>query len=280
MTERTTTLTMSVQGEFINRLALERCHDEYDICWAVDLLMSCLQTDQISEGDRLMLAIRILNGEAEIRGTYPGDDYGLVELETKNPKYDLRATLTGMADKIKAQEDEIKQLNQKLTCCGEQLGETGMRRANRAWTGEWGEDGKIFKDISDSVLPPVQNKMVDEFLDRMSRDDADEDYGWLEPSGTFHPVKWSEHEEWAHEQVTLKGWYEEWVLYGDASLHSFGDFLVYRRGWVLLHNPVQGLARPTMDNTRRLTKAQREFLFDYYTKRDHPDLAKVYLEDE
>ena len=110
------TLTMSIRGEFINDLALEKCHLDYDICYAVDLLMSCLQTDQLSDGERLMLALRVLNGEVEIRGTYPGNDYGPVELETRNEKYDLRALLTSMKDKISAQAKEINQLTKKLDC--------------------------------------------------------------------------------------------------------------------------------------------------------------------
>ena len=36
------TLTMSIRGEFINDLALEKCHLDYDICYAVDLLMGSL----------------------------------------------------------------------------------------------------------------------------------------------------------------------------------------------------------------------------------------------
>ena len=51
-------------------------------------------------------------------------------------------------------------------------------------------------------------------------------------------------------------------------------------GRVLLDNPGLGLARPTSSDTRPMTKAQREFLFDYYTERNRPDLAKKYLEDD
>ena len=36
----------------------------------------------------------------------------------------------------------------------------------------------------------------------------------------------------------------------------------------------------TKRDTRPMTKAQREFLFDYYTERNRPDLAKKYLEDD
>lgn len=272
------TLHMSIRGGIINDLALEKCHLDYDICYAVDLLMSSLQTDQLSEGERLMLALRVLNGEVEIRGTYPGDDYGPVELEARNEKYDLRATLTSMKQQLqeKKWEQENQRLLKMLACCGESLGEVGMREVNRAWRDE-GEDGFIFEVVERDRGSAVG--MVDEFLERMRRPDSDEDYGWLEPSGAFHPVEWGAHEEWACEQVKLKDWFKEWTIHGNGSIHSFGDFLVYRKGWVLLHNPAQGLARPTASDTRSLTKAQREFLFDYYTERDRPDLAKKYLEE-
>lgn len=39
-------------------------------------------------------------------------------------------------------------------------------------------------------------------------------------------------------------------------------------GWVLLHNPAHGIAFPTRSATRSYTKAQKEFLYDYYMERD------------
>lgn len=278
MVKNARTMSMSIQGGFINDLALEKCHQDYDVCYAVDLLMSCLQTDQLSEGDRLMLALRVLNGEVEIRGTYPGDDYGPVELETRKEGYDIRATINGMRQKLGEKDKEIGRLYNMLACCGEHLGYSGMRAVNNLWRHEFGEDGLVFEDAENP--PELVGGLLGEALERIRRNDSDEDYGWLEPSGTFHPVEWGEHEEWACEQVKLKGWLEEWTLRGDGSIRSFGDFLVYRRGWVLLHNPAQGLARPTVSDTRPMTKAQREFLFDYYTERNRTDLAKKYLEDE
>ena len=47
-----------------------------------------------------------------------------------------------------------------------------------------------------------------------------------------------------------------------------------------MHNPGRGVAYVTRDEVRPLTKAQREFLFDYYAKRKMMDKAKEYLEDE
>ena len=82
-TQSVRSMHFSVQGELITRLARERVFYENPprIKYAIDLLMSCLESDQMSEGDRLLLAVKILNGEARIVGTYPEDDYGVEMLE-------------------------------------------------------------------------------------------------------------------------------------------------------------------------------------------------------
>lgn len=264
---------MSVRGDFINDLALEKCHNDYDICYAVDLLMNSLQTDQISEAERLMLALRVLNGEVEIRGTYPGDDYGPVELEVRSEKYDLRATLSGMKEKICEQKEEIDQLRRMLACCAETIDDDRkLREINRAWNSDWGEEGSIFEETY--TMPIEPNTLVGEFLERMRSSDPDEDYGWLEPSGVFHPVSFGGHQTWAFTKAKQLGLLEDRINTGRC-----GDILL-NHGWVLLDNPAMGLARVTSSDTRPLTKPQREFLFDYYTERGRHSLAKRYLEEE
>lgn len=59
-----------------------------------------------------------------------------------------------------------------------------------------------------------------------------------------------------------------------------GDWLV-ERGWVLLHNPSQGIAFPTKNPVKEYTKAQKEFLYDYYMERDCKKEANaIWQEDE
>lgn len=54
-----------------------------------------------------------------------------------------------------------------------------------------------------------------------------------------------------------------------------------KRGWVLLHNPSQGIAIPTRDFSREYTKAQKEFLYDYYMERNCKKEANaIWQEDE
>lgn len=59
-----------------------------------------------------------------------------------------------------------------------------------------------------------------------------------------------------------------------------GDWLV-ERGWVLLHNPSRGIAFPTKNPVKEYTKAQKEFLYDYYMERDCKKEANaIWQEDE
>lgn len=116
------------------------------------------------------------------------------------------------------------------------------------------------------------------------------DYGWLEPNGTFHAVEWGDHQEWANDYLDKNLTQEErfaamveinasGMVKNSPDVIGAADYLV-RRGWVLLHNPQQGIAIPTRDITREYTKAQKEFLYDYYMERDCKEEANAIWQDE
>ena len=50
------------------------------------------------------------------------------------------------------------------------------------------------------------------------------------------------------------------------------------RDRVLLHNPFQGIAEVKCDPVRRLTDAQKEFLYDYYIERNEHKKANAIYE--
>lgn len=85
-------------------------------------------------------------------------------------------------------------------------------------------------------------------------------------------VEWGAHQDWAQNYMNEK--FPEEAMDGDIDLQTkcnvgligAGDWLV-ERGWVLLHNPSQGIAYPTKNSVREYTKAQKEFLYDYYMER-------------
>lgn len=127
------------------------------------------------------------------------------------------------------------------------------------------------------------NPRLKSFLEQREIEDKhDDNYGWLEPNGTFHPVEFAEHQGWAHRYITEErpDWAEDFQSWSKTVLFDgAGDFLA-SKGWVLLHNPGMGVAFITPEEGVRLTKAQKEFLFGYFTDRGKDDLARKYLEDD
>ena len=89
MEERT--MTFSINGDFITRLAREKCHYEGKMEYAINLLESCLESDEITDNERKGLAFAILDGRAEITGTYPGDDYRLHYLDQRDERWNLKS---------------------------------------------------------------------------------------------------------------------------------------------------------------------------------------------
>lgn len=133
--------------------------------------------------------------------------------------------------------------------------------------------------------PDKDSSLITSSLTRM-KTEQDDDYGWLAPDGTYYPVKWGEHDEWAHNYCIEHYPFDKYehMYYkidsnGNQRQYFNREFLIYVRHWVLLHSPGQGIAKPTHDPARRMTKAQKEFLYDYYTKRGLNDEANAVYRD-
>lgn len=283
-------LHFSIRGELITRLAREKVFYENPprIGYAIELLMSCLESDQMSEGDRLLLAIKILNGKARIVGTYPDDDYGVEMVENPDGKFNLIERIDQMGQEIEDLKAERRELSDKLACIAEELDLSAwkMRAINRTWRADYGGEDDIFdvdpsEDASGSFLSMLKDfsgagdeecDPVADFIDRMNSDTED-DYGWLAPDGTFFPVEFANHQSWAQEKLIELGAIEKHEL----NMWNAGDKLV-DMGWALLHNPGMGTAFVTSSDTKPLTKRQKDFLFDYYTQRNKHQRAEEYLE--
>ena len=140
---------------------------------------------------------------------------------------------------------------------------------------------KIFDDVDDSSdFPSIFEAMgfdtdpVADFLDHI-HNERNDDYGWLAPDGTFYPVEWGEHQSWAY--TWIKNHYQNENSDDIDLLDKAGDVLI-QKGWVLLHNPARGTATVTHNDAKNMTKAQKEYLFDYFTQRNRPDLALKYFQ--
>ena len=149
----------------------------------------------------------------------------------------------------------------------------------------------IRKELGEETAEDRQQDALDSFMARMMDEEehTTEDYGWLEPNGTFHAVEWGNHQEWANDYLDKNLTQEErfaamveinasGMVKSSPDVIGAADYLV-RRGWVLLHNPQQGIAIPTRDITRECTKAQKEFLYDYYMERNRENEANAIWEE-
>lgn len=270
------TLSFTIDGSFVTTLAREKlyCHDS--IKGAIELLMSCLVTDQLTPEERFVIALKVLDGKMKVAGTYPGDDYGVFET-TPEEQADVVGVMRYLEDRdarFKQLSDDYQKLLEKFLFVAENISEVTARRLNEDWTGYADVPGTpLFDMLPDQA--PVVNSLVDSYLKQAKIEKEFEDnYGWLAPDGTFYPVKWGEHQGWAYRRAK-KDYPEEAPQFPDG---CSGDILI-RHGWILLHSPSMGVAQPQRDWTKRITKKQTDFLYGYYSDRNLPKIAEEYLAD-
>lgn len=274
-------LSFKIEGSYIMDLARRKAHDEHNIPSALKLLMDCLMTDQLTKDERLLLALQILNKKAYIKGVYPEDSYGVIVEDTSKTdiQAELNILLQPITKHIKDTLNDYKNLEQKYVFLLEYLDLSEHRRKeiDDAYYEEY--DEHMFK-IKNEVPPILQS-----YLDRQHMD-TDDDYGWLEPDGTYHPVEWGDHQEWAVKYLDKHYPFKKhtdmyWTSKEKRQHIVGGDVLIYKLHWILIHNPSQGLGTPTYDATFGMTKKQKEFLYDYYIKRNqHRKANELYQKDD
>lgn len=262
-------LCFSVQGEFITNLAREWLFCEgKDFEKIIELLESCMCGSEMSEKQIRRYAEDVLIGRAELKGdsatgtfhlcTYDADEQPEVE-----DSMNIFLQLTKAKQEKRETQKELDKMREWYLVAMEHLTERQQREVMK----ETGQEIPDDYGLSDALQS---------FIDRMTseKEHSTEDYGWLEPDGTFHEVEWEEHQNFAEEFIREHMTDEDWIAAGihqpgqfmSDSLYTFGDYLI-ERGWVLLHNPSQGIAFPTKKPEKRYTKAQKEFLYDYYMER-------------
>ena len=134
------------------------------------------------------------------------------------------------------------------------------------------------KDAYKQLEAFIQEREYKETRDK----NTENDYGWLSPSGEFYPVEFGKHEGFAmrwvvdHPEIYRGDKFKEYLK--KNVLNAYCDLLI-DAGWVLLHNPRFGLARVSASETKPLTKAQREFLYDYYILRNQRAEAERWFRD-
>ena len=222
----------------------------------------------------------ILLGRAALKGSTAAGTY---HLETYEPGEEEQMpqsmNIWKEVERRKKAEKDLRRMIERWDVAMDHISESAQR--------------EIRKELGEETAEDRQQDALDGFMKRMmdEEDHTTEDYGWLEPDGTFHGVGWGDHQEWANNYLEEKLTEEErfnamieinasGMAKCSADIVGAGDYLI-RRGWVLLHNPSQGIAIPTRDFSREYTKAQKEFLYDYYMERNCKKEANaIWQEDE
>ena len=268
-------LTFGITGEFITRITREWFYSgEKSIEKVMEILKGCMTGTDASEARIRRYAEDILLGRAALKGNTADGTYHLERYEPGEEEPLARSMNIWKIPQLRREaEKNLKEKNEQFCVAMEHLPENEQRAVRRELGMETREDR--------------EQQQIDNFFRRMMdvKEHTTADYGWLEPDGTFHAVEWGNHQEWANNYLDKNLTQEErfaamveinasGMVKSNPDVIGAADYLV-RRGWVLLHNPQQGIAIPTRGITREYTKAQKEFLYDYYIERDCKDEANA-----
>ena len=255
-------MTFAIAGDFVTNIARSWFWDEGRPWEDVEeFLLSCMCGTDESQEDLHLHAVDVVFGRAKFIGNtqdgsfaLTGDDNELLPVQ----KY------TYAKNRCKEYEEDYIEMAQQYSELTSWLIDNGhgylLKRFER-------ESGRLIEGDDEPVVSP----MLESFMQQAKIEKQFEDnYGWLDPLGNFYPEEWGGHHVWAEKKVDELGFRAKGVS---------GDTELAKRGWVLLHSPSRGIPVVSMDETRRLTKPQREFLFGYYTDRGLDKEAKKYLED-
>lgn len=267
-------ISFTINGEFVTQNARDDVADG-NFKKAMKFVMACTETDQLSHREHEHLAYDILNGSADIVGTYPGDDYGVED-------YDGERNGTHIGDCFENLQKRIEKLSKEKDALQERYDFVMEYVMDNAYS--------MYEDIMDELEcescssnnKTLSDRLLAEYLETAKRD-ADDDYGWLSPTGRFYPVPWGEHDNWAAdylEEHFPRTKYPEMYHHvfpnqGDQPIEG-RDVLTYKLGWALVHSPTQGLGR-IQTVGKPLTNHQNKFMFNYYMERGKKLEAEKYI---
>lgn len=282
-------LHFSIDGNVINNLAREKLWEYNDFAGAMDLIMSATQIDgdvPYAKERQIFTALAILDGTYEIRGVYPGKDYGVYPAETR-PEQTLKDWFAQVKTRLEEADEEKRRMADKIACIASSIDEYKMVQIDADWRSDWADEDDPDRTIfGTSTQDQIQAAMLDDLKSRMTSEVDEPDYGWLFPDGTFYPVEWGDHQGWAWKWLMdndpdfrKKAKSDNMDDMSETQVYQAGDWLSKHHRAILLHNPAMGTANVTGIDISRITKAQREWLYDYYTKRGLTEKANELYQD-
>ena len=246
------TVSFSVDGKWLTDFIRGRYLNEgMDFSWVVETISESLKGNGLSEQRILGIAQDIILGRSYFKGNTADGSFVYCDGSDEPVSSDF-------FEKYSKLQEELNQERQARKDAVEAWQELAL-----VYTDEMRPQDCECKCNIDLLKPTSAPTPVQEFIERMVKPEEEvAPYGFISPDGEFHPVKWACHEEFAGDYIEK---HDEW----EKTLENIGDtgtdYLVLRKGWLLLHNPRQGKPFLTSGD-KPMTKAQREALFDYYTK--------------
>ena len=246
-------ITFDIHGEYITDTVRELFYSgkiTYDK--AIDTLIHSMSGIDLIYSQLKRYAEDILLGRAALKGSTREGTYRLKIFDPgEEESLPQNMNVWKGIKKLKDQEEKINDLQYRWDVAMNLISEDFKYDIRQALGEEEPEEK------SEGILGSYIKRMMDE------EKHSTEDYGWLAPDGTFYEVDWSEHQEWADDYIQ-EYYFEDWLKL-PCKCNDSGDYLI-DKGWILLHNPSQGIAIVT-GNSWKYTKSQKEFLYKYYIER-------------
>ena len=184
-------ISFDIHGEFITQLAREwfytgeKSHEK-----VIEILMDSMTGTDTPEAQIRRYAEDILLGRAALKGSTAAGTY---HLETYEPGEEEQMpqsmNIWKEVERRKKAEKDLRRMIERWDVAMDHISESTQR--------------EIRKELGEETAEDRQQDALDSFMARMmdKEDHTTEDYGWLEPDGTFHAVEWGNHQEWANDYL-------------------------------------------------------------------------------
>lgn len=184
-------ISFDIHGEFITQLAREwfytgeKSHEK-----VIEILMDSMTGTDTPEAQIRRYAEDILLGRAALKGSTAAGTY---HLETYEPGEEEQMpksmNIWKEVERRKKAEKDLRRMIERWDVAMDHISESTQRA--------------IRKELGEETAEDRQQDALDSFMARMMDEEehTTEDYGWLEPNGTFHAVEWGDHQEWANDYL-------------------------------------------------------------------------------
>lgn len=242
------TVSFSIDGTWLTDFVRQRfIHEDMDFDWVTETIGELLKTNKLTSERVEQIAQDIILGRSYFTGRSVGGHLTYCDCSDEPIKSDFFREYDRLKKELKQAQEERKEFFD------------AWQELMMVTTGEL-DKRSCLNQYNINLFRPTP---LEEFIDRITAPEEEiAPYGYIAPDGTFYKVDWCDHEKFAGDYIEK---HDEWAKMLENVEDTGTDYLVLRKGWLLLHNPSQGTPFLTSGD-KPMTKAQREALFDYYTK--------------